>query len=149
MITSHTYEDLYQGYVEFYRDTGKKKLLVYLGLVKLLKENGYFDAAYIFQSHCRLFVTGIQSCQYRDHERIGFEIIEKENRCDITVNKYIDKTILNVYSTSIPLDDLRLFQYEFLLFLSHYIKQPKEYRQINMSEYLHRDFPIKLDGEEL
>jgi hypothetical protein len=145
MISSNSYEVLSEIYHEDYEITGKKKYLVYLGLVKLLKETGYFNNAYIFQSHGRLAIKGHAMYQLQEHETLSFIVSESASRCDVTVWGLINEMNRTIHESTFEIGDLRLFQYKFLLFLQQYIKQTEEYRKIDINAYLNKDFPVKVD----
>jgi hypothetical protein len=145
-----SFEDLTDTYNEHYKCSNREKYLLNVGLVKLLKENGYFDVAYIFRSGDSIGMIGHKKSQLQEHDLLIIDVLDFKKRCDISLKKKLDdKTLAKVSTTTIEIDDLRLFQYKFLLLLSQYIKQTEEYRKNDASEYLHKDFPVKVDAAKL
>jgi hypothetical protein len=145
IITSHTYDDLRDDYTESYRNTGNKEFLIYLGMVELLKTNGYFEVAYVFSSLKTLVISGRDDRKISEHNMLCFTVSETEKRCNVRAKDFIDNMHTVIYAASIEIENLRLFQFKFLLFLSQYIQQTKEFRHIDINEYLQKDFfPVEV-----
>jgi hypothetical protein len=139
MTSTNTFEVLSAVYRDGYKTTKKRDYLIYLDLVNLLNDNGYFEVCNICQSHSVLVIAALKNHQHLDHTRVTLEIFAKDDRCEINVDRFMGETLLVINSTSFQIDDMRLFQFGLLLFLSQYIKQTKEFRKREISEYLLND----------